>query len=86
MNAAIFVIGDVDHIHRLIVELAVYEREPEAVKTTPQQLLEDGFGDHPFFHSYVVDRIDHESTLMFSPIEIASSVYFLVLLTFCCSI
>lgn len=51
-----------ESIHKLIVELAVYEKEPDAVKTTPQQLLEDGFGEHPFFHVFVVDRIDQSST------------------------
>lgn len=53
---------DVESIHKLIIELAVYEREPEAVKTTPQQLAEDGFGPNPVFHVFVVDRINKDST------------------------
>lgn len=54
--------GDVDSIYKLIIELAIYEREPDAVKNTPKQLLEDGFGEHPFFHTFVIDRIDQERT------------------------
>jgi GNAT superfamily N-acetyltransferase len=39
--------GDVDLIHRFIVELAVYEREPDAVRATPQLLAQALFGDAP---------------------------------------
>lgn len=60
-------LGDVEAIHKLIVELAVYEREPEAVKTTPQQLAEDGFGPNPIFHTFVVDRLNTESTSCLRP-------------------
>lgn len=40
---------DVDTILGLIHELAVYEREPEAVKATREDLLRDGFGPRPLF-------------------------------------
>lgn len=33
--------ADIPHIHRLMYELAVYEKEPEAVFTTPEEYLED---------------------------------------------
>ena len=36
-------------IHGLIVELAVYEREPEAVVLTEADLLRDGWGARPHF-------------------------------------
>ena len=40
---------DADTIHRFIVELAVYEREPEAVETTPEVLREQLSMDDPPF-------------------------------------
>ena len=39
--------GDEPDILRLITALAVYEREPDAVKTTLADLTEALFGDHP---------------------------------------
>jgi GNAT superfamily N-acetyltransferase len=33
--------ADIPAIHRLVYELAVYEKEPEAVATTPEEYLED---------------------------------------------
>jgi GNAT superfamily N-acetyltransferase len=41
---------DVPQILRLIHELAIYEKEPEAVKTSEQDLIRDGFTDNPYFH------------------------------------
>jgi GNAT superfamily N-acetyltransferase len=38
---------DVPQIHAFIVELAVYEREPDAVTGTPEMLAAALFGDHP---------------------------------------
>lgn len=42
----------------LIRELAIYEREPEAVEITIDDLERDGFGDRPLFHTFVgeIDR------------------------------
>ena len=39
--------GDVELIHRLIVELATYEREPDAVRATPELLTAALFGAEP---------------------------------------
>ena len=39
--------GDVKDILRLLIELAVYEKEPEAIKVTEQELIRDGFGKNP---------------------------------------
>jgi len=33
--------ADMPAVHALVYELAVYEREPEAVKTTPEEYLRD---------------------------------------------
>jgi GNAT superfamily N-acetyltransferase len=41
---------DVGTILKLIRGLAEYEHEPQAVEATEQDLLRDGFGDHPRFH------------------------------------
>jgi GNAT superfamily N-acetyltransferase len=41
---------DVGTILKLIRGLAEYEHEPHAVEATEQDLLRDGFGDHPCFH------------------------------------
>jgi GNAT superfamily N-acetyltransferase len=38
---------DVGQVLALIRELAVYEREPDAVTATAADLLRDGFGDNP---------------------------------------
>jgi GNAT superfamily N-acetyltransferase len=47
---------DVPHLLRLIVELAIYEKEPDAVIVTTQQLIEDGFGPHPLFGFFVAEH------------------------------
>jgi GNAT superfamily N-acetyltransferase len=41
--------ADVDEILELIRDLAVYEREPDAVTATKADLLRDGFGENPRF-------------------------------------
>lgn len=38
--------GDEQAIHRLIVELAIYEKAPNEVSNTPEQLAIDLFDDH----------------------------------------
>jgi hypothetical protein len=37
-----------DQVHGLIMELAVYEREPDAVIITPADLIQHGFVDGKF--------------------------------------
>ena len=39
----------------LIQELAIYEKEPDAVKTTHEDLLRDGFGDTPYFSGLICE-------------------------------
>ena len=40
---------DMADVLRLIQELAVFEKEPDAVEVTLAQLREDGFGSSPRF-------------------------------------
>lgn len=47
--------ADVDTILAFIKGLATFEREPEAVKTTPDDLLRDGFGEHPKFEVLIAE-------------------------------
>ena len=48
-------ISDVEAIHNLIVELAIYEREPEAVVATVAQLKENLFGAEPVAFCHVAE-------------------------------
>lgn len=46
---------DVPAIFRLIMELAHFERAPEKVTNSEEQLREDGFGPHPLYHCFVAE-------------------------------
>lgn len=47
---------DVQAVHDLITELAVFEKEPDAVEITVQDLLNDGFSEHPKFKLFVAEE------------------------------
>ncbi|MEM9413364.1 MAG: GNAT family N-acetyltransferase [Planctomycetota bacterium] len=44
---------DLNAVHELIIELAIFEKEPDAVKTTVESMLHDGFGRNPVFGFFV---------------------------------
>lgn len=46
---------DCSAILRLIQELAVFEREPEAVVVSVEELQQDGFGDNPVWFAWVAE-------------------------------
>ena len=49
---------DLDSAYKLIQELAVFEREPDAVETTVKDMREDGFGKHAVFEFFVAEDRD----------------------------
>lgn len=53
-------VEDVPLILDLIRELAIYEREPNAVEATEADILRDGFGSNPYFQC-LIGEIDGEA-------------------------
>lgn len=47
--------ADMPQVLELINELAVYEKEPEAVEVTVADLQRDGFGEKPLFTCFVAE-------------------------------
>jgi hypothetical protein len=48
--------SDAAAIMRLVQGLAEFEREPDAVKTTEELLIRDGFGEEPLFYVLLAER------------------------------
>ena len=46
---------DMPAVLDLIIELAVFEEEPDAVEVTSNSLIADGFGDSPAFNCFVAE-------------------------------
>ncbi|QHL88092.1 GNAT family N-acetyltransferase [Nibribacter ruber] len=46
---------DLAAVHALIVELAVFEKAPDEVTNSLQDMHQDGFGEQPIFEFYVAD-------------------------------
>ena len=51
--------GDVPAMFELIKELALYEKAPEQVTNTVEQMYIDGFGENPIFGT-IVSEVDGE--------------------------
>ncbi|WP_047246556.1 GNAT family N-acetyltransferase [Maribacter thermophilus] len=47
---------DMAQVLKLITELAVFEKEDDAVEVTVADLEESGFGDQKLFHCFVADK------------------------------
>lgn len=54
------VAADVPVIHQMIIDLAVYEREPDAVHATEADLTAALFGEHPALFGHVAESADGE--------------------------
>ena len=48
--------NDMKSVHDLIVELAIFEKEPDAVEVTVGNLEEDGYGIEPKFTCFVAEN------------------------------
>jgi GNAT superfamily N-acetyltransferase len=46
---------DMKAVLGLIQELAIFEKEPDAVLITESDLVRDGFGENPLFHVFVAE-------------------------------
>ncbi len=47
--------SDVSDIHRLIKELAVFEKAENEMVLSIEEVTNDGFGDQPLFHCFVAE-------------------------------
>ena len=48
--------GDVPAAYKLIIELAIYEKEENQVTNTIEKMYEDGFGENPIYSFYVAEN------------------------------
>lgn len=51
--------ADMPRVYELIKELAIFEKEPDAVEVTVEQLVKDGYGENPKFVCFVIE-VDHK--------------------------
>jgi predicted N-acetyltransferase YhbS len=49
-------VHDMNAVHDLITELAVFEKEPDAVEITVEDLKKDGFSENPQFKVFVAEE------------------------------
>lgn len=49
-------IADMPEVLALITELAVFEKEPDAVVVTVSDLERDGFSENPLFHTFIAEN------------------------------
>lgn len=51
-------LGDLTEVLSLIQELATFEKEPDAVELTVEELAREGFGEHPLFRILIAETAD----------------------------
>lgn len=49
---------DMEQVLALVQELADFEKEPDAVEITKEDLVKDGFGETKLFHCFVAETTD----------------------------
>jgi GNAT superfamily N-acetyltransferase len=49
---------DMEQVLGLIQELAHFEKEPEAVEITKEDLVKDGYGEQRMFHCFVAETLE----------------------------
>lgn len=49
---------DMNQVHALICELAIFENEPDAVQITPETLIQQGTGEKALFTCFVAEQGD----------------------------
>ena len=59
MNIRPATTNDMSDVLALIQELATFEKEPDAVEVTIEDLIKDGFGEHPLFNVLVAELDKH---------------------------
>lgn len=47
--------SDMEGVHRMVQELADYEKLSDQVETSPETLVRDGFGERPLFECFVAE-------------------------------
>ena len=52
---------DMPSVLNLIRELAAFEKEPDAVVVTVEDLVSDGFGSTPLFQTFIAEMNDASS-------------------------
>lgn len=60
---------DMEGVLALIQELADFEKEPDAVLITVEDLVRDGFGENPLFHVFVAE-VENDASNSEQPKEI----------------
>ena len=55
-NIRFATVNDMQSVHNLITELAVFEKEPDAVDITVEDLEKDGFSKNPQFKVFVAEE------------------------------
>ena len=67
--------NDMPSVLKLINELAVYEREPDAVEVTVADLERDGFGDQALFNCFVAENPNESIVSLYKLVIIVSIFY-----------
>ncbi len=68
--------SDMPSVLALIKELAVFEKEPDAVEVTVDDLIRDGFSENPLFYCFVAEEVIESSLENYSKQIIGIALYY----------